>query len=52
MHVHVSALFATTIFAQVLMMGILWRLVASHLIAKSPEGSTGAKFGRAMVFAY
>lgn len=52
MHVHVSALFATVMFAQVLMMGILWRLIAAHLIGKSAEGSLGAKFGRAMVFAY
>jgi hypothetical protein len=51
-HVHLSAIFALATFAQVLMMGTLWRLIAGHLIAKSSDGSTANKIGRAMSFQY
>jgi hypothetical protein len=34
------------------MMGTLWRLLAAHLVAKSSDGSTANKFGRAMSFQY
>lgn len=50
MHTHFSALLAFHAFLSVILMGTLWRLVASHwVVADSPLLN---KVGKAMAFQY
>jgi hypothetical protein len=49
MHVHVSALDAVIVFLYVILIGALWRVVASHL--SQYDGPAG-EVGKAMGFLY
>lgn len=50
MHTHVSLLAGVPLFAFVLLMGTLWRLVAAHFAGSQSE--TLQRFGGAMAFQY
>ncbi len=50
MHTHFSATNALSIFLVVLVMGTLWRLLASHLVVSSNPFAN--QVGSAMIFQY
>ena len=50
MHTHVGAIQLVTAFLGVVLIGTLWRLGASHLIATS--NPTAAQAGKAMLVQY